>query len=404
MTNLLVISDAPNQPSGLARITRDLMLNFVRDFPTVNVTQLGYNWHGGVIPLGGDKVKPGEVYSFPWKVKHINDTEAWGTKDLVDLVMAAALDGSEDKPDAIFTVYDPARIVGTCKVAKVLGIPVWAYLPIDTFNVHRAISGPALEALEGCQEVIAYGPFGAAVLKNALPDHSIPWLPHGMDASWYSDMQPTRIQELLQSINVPSEFLNADYIIGCVATNQPRKDLGLLFQTLEMFRRDTNQTVKLWLHTDTLYGHWVIPQLAIDFGWESDFLVTTEIYPDEVMKALYSICDATIAPGLGEGFGYPIVESLASGVPVIHGDFGGGADLIAVRSWKPQPETFRLDGSYNLIRPVFNPGTFNDCLLEALNEDPNTRLYCRGSVYHLNWHYLWPRWRSQFKKMLANLA
>ena len=193
-------------------------------------------------------------------------------------------------------------------------------------------------------------------------------------------------------------------VIGCVATNQARKDLALYFETLALLQQ-RGRKVYGWLHTDTLVNAWSITQLVEDCELEKKVTVTIGNYSDRQLARMYQRCDLTIAPGLGEGFGYPIVESLASGVPVIHGDFGGGSELVPKVEWRVPVRETRLESVYALRRPVFRAEDVANATERALNwRDEIGReaaaAYCRGAVAHLDWEALGDRWASWIRSGL----
>ena len=67
--------------------------------------------------------------------------------------------------------------------------------------------------------------------------------------------------------------------------------------------------------------------------------VTTNRYTDEQMARMYSACNVTLGIGNGEGYGYPIFESLACGVPCIHGTYSG---RIRTHSQRDACRSYRL--------------------------------------------------------------
>jgi glycosyltransferase involved in cell wall biosynthesis len=108
-------------------------------------------------------------------------------------------------------------------------------------------------------------------------------------------------------------------------------------------------------------------------------------------------------PSLGEGFGYPLVESLASGVPCVHTTFGGGAELVPRAEWKVPERGRRVEGT-GLERPVLVAEDFANAIEQAWAWQarwPDRGVgYLRGCVQHLKWPNLYPRWRSWVKQGL----
>ena len=82
------------------------------------------------------------------------------------------------------------------------------------------------------------------------------------------------------------------------------------------------QDVLLWIHIDAMERFWSISALLVDYGLQNQAVVTTGRLTDEQMTWAYSACDVTWGIGRGEGFGFPIYESLACGIPCIHGNYG----------------------------------------------------------------------------------
>lgn len=378
--SVLVVGDAPNTPTGLSRIARDLISGLIRDQELlgIQVYQLGLNYDGSLQP---------------WFVFPVFDSDNWGMKDLMEAYEQIP------KPVVVFTIWDPGRCLGLWQGAIQMAIDspdplemdLWGYFPVDAYGpTEDRLTGPVEETLRGYDRVLGYGEWGASILKRTLGEggKSVQWLPHGMDMRvWWEDSPP-----MIESHGVR---------IGAVMANQARKDFGLVFATAAELRK-AYPDLQLWIHTDHLVKHWSIPQLAIDFGFNNpSLIVTLPPMSDEIMAANYKACTVTLAPGLGEGFGYPIVESLACGVPVIHGSYGGGASLIPQRLWLVNPGAYRLDGAYNLVRPVYKSIDFAHAAARAIDwkrSDPQlVEAYCKRSVSYLDWQYLWPRWRTWFK-------
>ena len=50
-------------------------------------------------------------------------------------------------------------------------------------------------------------------------------------------------------------------------------------------------------------------------------------WPSEDVAALFRSCDVLVHPYRGEGFGLPMLEAMACGLPVIATDYGAGLDF-----------------------------------------------------------------------------
>lgn len=358
---VLVLGDAPNSTSGLARIARDL--TGILYGMGIKVGQLGFGYDGS---------------PWPWPCYPVQDGEQWARGDLLRTWDWHC--GGED--GVLLTVWDPSRCFETAGVQLPgLGSQRWGYFAVDSYSaVGEWLSGPAAEALKVYHRVLGYGAWGARILKNTLKSQKpVQWLPHGIDTQVFRPRGQRR------------------RYVGIVATNQHRKDWGGAVAAA------AETGMPLWAHIDSLIGPaWSLPQLLEDYGFgATNCVVTQGGLIDDALAEMYSRCLVTIAPGLGEGFGYPVAESLACGTPVIHGDFGGGAELVPTQEWLVEPHSMRQESCYNVYRPVYRPGSVSgaaECAAEWMRrEEKVVEGYCRGAVAALDWQALGPRWLSWFR-------
>lgn len=382
----MLVGDGPAEPSGLGRIARDLAgLLATSDLP-LDLVQVG-----GQVP---------PIFDRGWKhlPLHMGSEWDWGAA----CVRQYWSDLWGDSPGVLLIVWDPGRLLPYAQ----LDLPVqkWAYTAIDGANIHDQISGPARAALEGFDRVLAYGRYGAEVLKRSL-GRDIPYLPHGLLPSTFSEPATDAEGRWARSILGPFCPASAQ-IVGAVMTNQWRKDLGIYFHTLRVLL-DRGHKVFGWLHTDRAIKAWAVQQLAEDFGLAKSCRVTIHDFTDRQLAVMYQTCSTMILPSGGEGFGYPLVEALAAGTPVIHGDCGGGAELLPKTEWRVPARMFRLEGIYALKRPVYDPSDWANAIERAWTWQASTgpaaaSAYCRGSISHLDWSSLWLRWRSWVKQGLPS--
>jgi len=368
---ILVLSDAPNLPTGLGRIARDItsLLWRWQENLDIEVAQLGLGFDGS---------------EWPWPVWKVENESEWAYMDLP----GALVNWFHGRPGVILTVWDPARCMYAPHWAKKFErVETWGYFAVDAEGRSGGFGGPAAATVQEYSRVLAYGPYGARVLGKVLGRGGVQWLPHGLDLSFWKAQEGASRK-----------------LIGCVAANQVRKDFGVLFEAWARVRDARPGKYAFWLHTDLEVRIWSVPELAAEFGFGDDLLVTCAGrggIGDEELRGLYSQCIATVAPGLGEGFGYPIVESLACGAPVVHVDYAGGAELVPER-WRVGAAAWRLEGTYLLRRPVLDAAEVAGRLLEAVEwaerEPKVVGAYCRGAVAHLGWKELDRRWFSWVKQ------
>jgi len=376
----LVVSDSPCLSTGLGRIARELTegLFSAQKELGIKVAQLGM-YH--------------DVDSeWPWPTWRMHDEEEYGAEDLARVWWRFA----GERGGVVFTIWDPARALGILEASKKLPVRLWGYFPIDGVNSHGKFGGPAEMVVKGYDRRLGYGHWGAEVIKG-ITGKATAYLPHGLDLEMW---QPRKAQADLSDVKDGQPMLypiHKEYI-GCVMANQPRKDFGTLFQTWALLKQK-HPGLKFWLHADLEVKHWSVPQLAEDFGFngkESGFVLTTGLN-DNQLAEWYSSCWVTMLPSLGEGFGYPLVESLACGVPAIGFDGAGGRELLPRQAWRVGGRQARLESCYNIVRPVYSAADWAkkvEQTIEWVREDPAAAAYCRGAVAHLSWRHLFPRWKA----------
>lgn len=192
-------------------------------------------------------------------------------------------------------------------------------------------------------------------------------------------------------------------VIGCVMSNQPRKDWGLWARSMALICRQL-PNVRLWAHTDSIDRYWDLRILMDVFGLADRTVITLDNPSDEEMSWRYSACDLTVLPSLGEGFGYPIVESMACGVPVVHGNVAGGAELIPDSPLLVDPEMFTMSTRWGVMQPVFSPERWAAAVVDTLKYGPMAIPSQQFTEYvqHLRWSELWPRtWEKWFTEGAA---
>lgn len=395
---ILILSDAPDSGTGLGRITKDLAA-VLSTMPEFRVGTMGRGGHGS--------------RNFPWIQYTFDEHMQWGESILPKIWD----DFSGGDKGIIFTIWDASRLTwfgspeylpdGELKTFLMSGkFRRWGYFPVDGHGAFMNLSSLSQEALKGYDRILAYSKFGQRVLKNSSENSKtqyIDFIPHGIDQRIFNARDPKLGRDLL---GIPEKIT----LIGCVMSNQARKDWGVWAQTARALL-DLDSEYMFWIHVDELERYWSIPALLADFGLEYNVKITQNL-SDDMLAQLYSACDLTILPSLGEGFGYPIAESLACGTPVIHHDYAAGNEIMPrygvtdhmpgiIRSGTDEGYNLRLDTLHNIYRPVLDYKDWVDAVLEIDWFRRSIIIEAQEAVKYLHWNNLAPVWKNWFKAGLS---
>jgi glycosyltransferase involved in cell wall biosynthesis len=119
--------------------------------------------------------------------------------------------------------------------------------------------------------------------------------------------------------------LEGAHVVLCVGAKRPHKNQGLLLRALLHLERDV--VVVLAGHAEPYEDELRVQAARLGVEDRVRFL---EFVPDAELEGLWRIAECAAFPTLGEGFGLPVIEAMARGVPVACSDLpvlrevGGG--------------------------------------------------------------------------------
>lgn len=264
-----------------------------------------YGLEGGVLKWGGIEMYPRAYHPYGQDV--IRSTAEHVNADIVISLMDA-------------WVCEPQRY------PEIRHVP---WFPVDMEPLPEAVK----RVVERAFARIVMSRFGERMMDEAGLDCL--YVPHGVDTSVYRPMDKATARFKID----PTGAMQDKFIVGMVAANKgnapSRKAYPEHIQAFARFAKDHPDAV-LYLHTTAgpQQGGVHLIEYAQHCGLEvgQNVVFCNQFhnhlgFPDEYMVDTYNAFDVLMNVSMGEGFGVPILEAQACGVPVIVGDWTAMSEL-----------------------------------------------------------------------------
>ena len=164
------------------------------------------------------------------------------------------------------------------------------------------------------------------------------YMPHGIDTTV---IRPYEKREVRRQVGVPEDA----FLVGMVAANTGRPSRKGFQQALQAFRlfREKHDNAFLYLHTCTNPNvaqgenlNVLIQALEIDPDSvliADQYRMLFDPYPPKTMAKIMSSMDVLLNCAHGEGFGIPVLEAAACGVPAIVTNFSAMPEVAGSAGW-----------------------------------------------------------------------
>jgi alpha-1,3-rhamnosyl/mannosyltransferase len=171
----------------------------------------------------------------------------------------------------------------------------WHYTGRRALWHSRKIIGVSEDALSACERH-----FGSHASRRSVVIH------HGVDPA-FSPQTPEAVALIRADYGLPNRFLLY------VGSDQPHKNVSTLLNALALMDPTASAPLVLaGFDGDASPLRREADQLAL-----GNRVIWIGKVPEEKLPALYSAAHAFLFPSLAEGFGFPVLEAMACGAPVI---------------------------------------------------------------------------------------
>jgi len=151
------------------------------------------------------------------------------------------------------------------------------------------------------------------------PADKITVTPLAVNTSLFTPQSPAQVATALQALQIITPY------ILCVATRDMRKNISGLLRAFAMIAKDVPHDLiiagKKALRRD--HSEDLLRQLGLQ-----ERVKFLEFVPFEHLPALYSGADLFVWPSIYEGWGFPVLEAMACGTPVLVSNGGALPEVV----------------------------------------------------------------------------
>jgi len=367
---ILWVSDSPLVGSGFGRVTREITTRLAK-VPGLEVACLGWSYDGW----------PYDRARFPLVI-YPSHGPSHGPENFERVI-------HEFKPNVVITLAE-IWMIDWLHAHPVRPQFKWiGYFPLDGGPFYS----PWEPMLKNVDELVAVSDFGRRVFQDGVPSRRIHVIHHGVDTAAF---RPLAERARLKS----HERFRGKFVIGCVARNQPRKNIPALVKAFaRLCERIDN--LHLYLHMNPCDVGYDIVTLLHRYGLEGkadvsgpDFSLHQAL-EDEQLNRLYNVFDLTVLPSAGEGFGLPIIESFAAGVPVVATDYSACSELVRGRGELVRILTTTTVGANLIEHAVIDVDDLAACVEKLYRNPALAKQYSEAGLAFarsLCWDNLMPQW------------
>lgn len=296
---ILWSGDSPGVPTGFGVVSRNILNR---------LAEKGYDIEVLAINFFGDPYDRSDIHPNikVWPVDKGATDQQYGYAKLWWIEKKV-------NPDLIFFLNDPWIIHRYMehKLPDATTRKFIAYYPTDASPIKKEW----IDTLNKMDAQVCYSHYAEDVVtfsNGGVKPPNLHQIYHGVDTQTF---HPVNQNVARANLGIPLDA----FVVGMVARNQFRKRFDLLVKGFAEFAKDKPEA-KLYLHTALKDVGFDIQELCQQFNIGSKLILTQNLtpaegVPKEFLNMIYNTFDVNALISLGDGFGLPVAESMATGCP-----------------------------------------------------------------------------------------
>lgn len=331
MSNVLIVGDSPALQTGFGKVNRK-----AAEILMAAGHQVAY--------VAGQESKSQNLAQIPGtKTRYLpREKDYMGFMSIQDAI-------EDFEADVVYTTADPGSYTAFTQVVPAR-IPFLGYVPIEGEPIVEYQWRQVLSTLDW----FTTSQYGVDVTKQSL-NKVVKYAYHGVDPDFQPD--PEARERTRKMLGWEDKF-----VIICVAQNVKRKQWPRLIEAVSILKHQYKQKdVVLYAHTVPFDNYWLdgwnLPVVTNAFGVYDEVVFSPKLdahnaaislaQQDEMpgLVDLYNASDVFALPSQVEGFGLPIAEAMACGVPVVVTRYGAGWEVASPAGIGVRPHDWELHKS-----------------------------------------------------------
>jgi len=326
---ILLICDDIRVHSGIATVTRELVLNTAQHFNWVNVGgAINHPEQGKRLDLSQDTntntgLTDSSVVLYP--------TNGYGDARLIRQLIKI------EKPDAIFLVTDPRYFIWLFQIEN----EIRKNIPIIYLNIWDDYPAPMYNKpyYESCDALLAISKqtlnINRLVLGDKAKNKILQYVPHGLNHDIFKPID-AKSPELIEFKKQLFRGKEIDFALFFNSRNIRRKQIPDALLAYKIFADSlTEEQAKrcaFVLHTQVVDEHGTdleaVRELLFGEDEKYNIIFSPHMLPPDKMSLLYNSTDCQILLTNNEGWGLSLTEAILCGNPIIANVTGGMQDQM----------------------------------------------------------------------------